>query len=451
MVLISAKYELLPFKCRLGRQWISFDHITNNGDGRGYSMYGSDDSGAAEYLGSGDLVVFDEIDLEKAVLKGGPIPDGWVTHLPNSYIPVSDQIRDYYTEKKTAYRSAQAARVNPNAAATPDACLNQRINYKFSVPDPTTCYQLHDRARYSEHPFAVGLAGEGRYRYPTILTSMVLTPEQHSGTRPHTGVSSRREGRGGSSHRESRGGGSRRYQCDKEAIGLHETFILFSAPQEGSIRNFYSAYFGESNTSGFAYLSHESKWEIVDAITDNGYGQGYSMFRQHIYIGSGNLVVYDEIDGEELTLEGGPIPSGWVTHFPHGYCSVSDALRARYQEKKVAFRSFLKDLVDIELEPDACIASDEAIYKLASVDPATRYRLGEVAVPSHQYAVGFNGVRIRLPTLHSNRTADIMAIYPWLQRMPSPEPSLPQSGGHSRGRRRYIRGRGRGSRSGYEV
>ncbi|KAI0478066.1 hypothetical protein F4859DRAFT_513648 [Xylaria cf. heliscus] len=153
-------------------------------------------------------------------------------------------------------------------------------------------------------------------------------------------------------------------------------------------------------------------WRPADTIVDNGMQQGYSVYCQNVLVGSGRLIVHDEIDKETDVLYGGPLSCGWVTNFPADYIPPPDYILHHYLEVKNAFRKeFITWRYHKDAATDDSIASSvgKSIYALAARDPFIQYGLGETDMSRQtdmsqqtEFSVGFNGTSHRLPTITSS-------------------------------------------------
>lgn len=160
-----------------------------------------------------------------------------------------------------------------------------------------------------------------------------------------------------------------------------------------------------SGEDGFKFRT-AAGWQTGDFILDNGMRKGYSVFRQSALVCVGSLVVFDEIDWEMDELDGGPIPPGWVTHFPKTYVHPPADVVARYEQRKVAFRvDFMSWPLVSSPHVDRLILESvgRPVYRVAPTDPTIYYGLAEREKTSQtRFCVGFNGSVYHYPTLASN-------------------------------------------------
>ncbi|KAI0869234.1 hypothetical protein GGS24DRAFT_512355 [Hypoxylon argillaceum] len=151
-----------------GGRVIPVDRVVDNGMGNGYSVYYEN-----KYIGCGKLVVHDEIDREIDTLNGGPLAYGWVTHFPNNYIPVPDDVGRRYKELKIEFRKHFAG--SPLITSTGlDKFITESISkpiYKLAARDPTTQYGLRETEKSSDVLHSTGFDGIN-YHYPTITSDI---------------------------------------------------------------------------------------------------------------------------------------------------------------------------------------------------------------------------------------------------------------------------------------
>ncbi|KAI8945018.1 hypothetical protein F4801DRAFT_598423 [Xylaria longipes] len=156
---------------------------------------------------------------------------------------------------------------------------------------------------------------------------------------------------------------------------------------------------------GFMFRS-EGVWKPADLVVDNGMRRGYSVYSSNVLVGSGSLIVYDEIDREIDILFGGPLSCGWATNFPVDYILPPDHIVARYQEGKKAFREDFMTwplLGNTNTDDEIASSVGQSVYSLAASDPVTQYGLGETEISQKtKFSIGFNGTSHRLPTITSN-------------------------------------------------
>ncbi|KAI0905364.1 hypothetical protein F4824DRAFT_500518 [Ustulina deusta] len=155
-----------------GRWWLA-DTLIDNGENQGYSAYIQ-----GVLIGHGHLLVFDSIDKEVDLLKGGPLGFGWSTHFPPDYeYPPAYAITHYRITKQALRREFRndmegVSQFTGRGGVYAEHSRGQNIHH-LAPSKPLTFYGLGEREESSKQPWCIGFAG-GEYYWPTLVCNLAL-------------------------------------------------------------------------------------------------------------------------------------------------------------------------------------------------------------------------------------------------------------------------------------